>query len=114
MKLRITSVDVGPNELRTQVPVCVTLLKQIPGPDRPDYWLAMLERTITWLDEGVQRSITHVVLAPRFMGSRIEPGAANLGVGLAYVIDQSLLTEASLSFSKCQYVAVAILDDVSP
>jgi len=39
MQLTVTSVDYAPDELYGQVPFVVNLLRQMPGSDRPDYWL---------------------------------------------------------------------------
>ena len=46
MKLTITTVDYAPGELYDQTPIVVKLLRQLPGPDRPDYWLGETERPI--------------------------------------------------------------------
>ncbi len=40
MRLAVTGVDHAPSELEDQTPFTIELIRQMPGPDRPDYWLA--------------------------------------------------------------------------
>lgn len=108
MELTITSVDYAPAELHEQTPLVVTLLREIPGEDRPDYWLGEMRKPIRWSHENCDKKITHVVLAARWKGTRIEPNVQNLPVGIAYVTDQSVLSDSKLQFGKCSYVAIGI------
>ena len=80
MKIRITSVDHAPDELYEQTPFTALLLRELPGPDRPDYWLAVLPKPLRWLPHGVERKVTHVVLAARWMGTQIGRGTWGLPV----------------------------------
>ena len=106
MELTITSVDYAPEELHEQVPIVVRLLKELPGDDRPDYWLGELLTPIRWRVENKEREVTHVILAARWVGTRIEPGVKDLPVGIAYVTDSSLLKDTRLNFQKCAYTAI--------
>jgi hypothetical protein len=106
MQLTITSVDYAPGELHDQVPIIVKLLREIPGDDRPDYWLGEVQNPIRWIVNNHEKQITHVVLAARWEGTRIEPSVKDLPVGIAYVTDQSLLDDSKLEFKKCSYVAI--------
>ena len=106
MELIIESVDYAPTELYEQCPIIVELMREIPGPDRPDYWLGKTKTPIRWIKENTERQITHLILAARWEGTRIEPDAKNLPVGVAYVTDETLLNDAKLSFDKCDYVAI--------
>ena len=72
-KLSITSVDLGPEELQGQIPLLIELLRELPGPDRPDYWLGRAVNPIRWIEGGVERQITHVIVAARLPHTRIEP-----------------------------------------
>ena len=91
MELTITGVEYSPVELDEQIPLVVTLLREMPGDDRPDYWLGELKTPIMWIDKNHERKITHIILAARWKGTRIEPNVKNLPVGIAYVTDASLL-----------------------
>jgi hypothetical protein len=102
----IESVDYAPAELYEQCPITVELIREIPGPDRSDYWLGEVRTPIEWIKEN--REITHVILAARWEGTRIEAKATNLPVGIAYVTDETLLSDSKLTFDKCAYVAIGL------
>ena len=112
-KLSITSVDLGPEELKGQTPLLIELLREMPGPDRPDYWLGRAVNPIRWIEGGVERQITHVVVASRLPNTRIESRVENLPVGIAFVIDMSQLEDEALDFAKCKYIAIGVAHDKS-
>ena len=113
MRVRVTKIDDGPLELSGQTPFEVEIIRCIPGPDRPDYWLGRLEQPLTWNQEESQRTVTYVLLAAKLVGMHVRPGMRNVPVGIAYVTDESLLQDKDLQFSKCAYVAVGIAEDVT-
>ena len=113
MQLTITSVDYAPDELYGQTPFVADLIREVPGSDRPDYWLAALPQALRWNDGGVQREVSHVVLAARWAGTEIAPGVQHLPVSIAYVLDQSVLRDARLEFAKTKYVAIGIAEDTT-
>jgi len=108
MELQVTDVDYAPEELYDQVPLEFELLREIPGTDRPDYWIGKCKIPIRWIDDNFEKEITHVVVAARWEGTRIEPHAENLPIGISYVTDESILTDEVLDFNKCSYVAIGI------
>jgi hypothetical protein len=108
MQLTITSVDYAPGDLYDQVPIVVDLIHEIPGDDRPDYWVGSVQTPIRWLVDNHDREVSHLVLAARWQGTAIAAGVENLPVGIAYVTDQSLLNDTRLDLSKCAYVAIGI------
>ncbi len=112
-RLRITSVDSAPEDLYGQVPFTAKLLRKVAGPDKPDYWLAELENPLSWIDAGALRQITHIVLASRYEGQTITEDFTRLIVGLAYVTDTSVLSDADLTFTKCRYVATGEMEAVN-
>lgn len=113
LQITINNVDHAPSELHEQTPFTVTLLKDIPGPDRPDYWLAQLHTPLKWIHHNREHDITHLLLAARWHGTRIEPDISNLPIGIAYVTDLTLLDDATLNFSKCDYVAIGLAHDTT-
>ena len=112
MRLAIDNID-GPRDLADKAPVIVDLVRQIPGPDRPDYWIAALERPLSVAVDGHDREVTHLILSARWVGTAIAPGMKHTPVGVAYAIEGSLLTDEQLSFAKCRYVAIATASDIS-
>src|SRR5215471_1261 len=112
-KLSISSVDLGPEELQGQTPLLIDLLRELPGPDRPDYWLGRAVTPIRWIEGGVERQITHVVVAARLPNARIEALVENLPIGIAFVIDASQIEDKVLDFAKCKYVAIGVAADKS-
>lgn len=109
-RFRLVSADYGPEDLIAQLPREGTLLRKIAGPDRPDYWLAALDSPLAWNDNGTTRTVKHLVLAARYAGQSISPSVQRLVVGIAYVVDESLLNAARLNFEKCRYVAIGEID----
>ena len=113
MQLTITTVDYAPEELYRQVPIVVDLLRQIPGDDRPDYWIGAVRTPISWLVDNRPRAVTHLVVAARWEGTSIGPGARELPIGIAYIVDQSLLDDDRLDLAKCSYVAIGLSSETS-
>lgn len=104
---RISDVDYAPEDLPEQTPFMATLIRQIPGKDRPDYWLAKLRKPLQWkVSTSRCRQVTHLVVCSRYEGTTITEQMNELVVGIAYVTDDSLLEDESLDFEKCQYVAI--------
>ena len=107
MRLTISAVDYAPEELHAQTPFEVELLRMLPGPDRPDYWLGSLATPLLWKHDGSNHQITHVVLAARWVGTQIGR-EQQLPVGIAYVTDRTILEDARVDFRKCSYVAIGM------
>jgi hypothetical protein len=114
MKIRVTSVDNAPPELEGQTPFDAELLKMIPGRDRPDYWIAVLAKPIRWLNQGRESEVTHIILVARLQGTQIGPGMRPMPVGIAYIVDSSVLGDSSLDFKKCAYVAIGTAEELRP
>ena len=110
MNVKVTSVDQAPDELYGQTPFAARVLRQIPGPDRPDYLLAELARPLTWLRDGTPVLVRHLVLCARWVGGVVSPGSTHLPINIAYVVDSSVLTDAKLDFAKCHYSAIGTAD----
>ena len=113
MELRINDVDYAPDDLYDQVPVLVTVERQLPGRDRPDYWLAKAHRPIRWSESGTTREIKYLILAARWEGTQITCTARHLPVSIAYVIDESVLSDVKLAFAKTRCVAIGTVDCIA-
>lgn len=108
----ITDVDYAPEDLDDQTPLVARLIRQIPGTDRPDYWLAELDDPVRWTRGNAESQITHLVVSSRYEGTSISEDMARLVIGIAYVTDQSALEDETLDFGKCAYVAIGVANTV--
>ncbi len=113
MQFTITSVDCAPDDLYDQTPIVIDLIREIPGSDRPDYWIGQCHKPITWIVDNIAKKIDYVVLAARLAGTSIDFGAEHLPINLAYVMDQSLLKDRKLDFEKTDYVATVFATETS-
>jgi hypothetical protein len=113
MKIRITSVDYAPPELECQIPFEVELLRKIPGTDRPDYWIAVVTKPLLWSKDGRELQIKHLIVCARWQGTEIGPGMRPIPIGIAYVVDSSVLDDSILDFKKCAYVAIGLGQEIN-
>lgn len=131
-KVVITGFDVAPAELEWQLPVRGELRRLMPGPDRPDYSLLVLEQPLHFyppesfdlsrVQDGQRtedrrgRSMVRVnalLVCSRFVGQQLHPGMTDLPVSLAYVIDPSLAQDAVVDFAKIEFAATGSLSEVA-
>jgi len=110
MRFIVTSVDYAPDDLHSQTPFRGSILRKIPGPDRPDYHLAQLDSPLKWKKEGEEVPVSHIVLAARWVGGVLTESMRYTPVNIAYVTDLSVLKDERLDFAKCHYCAVGIAD----
>lgn len=108
--LELIDADFAPEDLESQLPIRITMLRQIPGKDTPNYWIAQSQKPITW--EG--QTITHVVVGARFIGTTIKTGVGTIALNVAYVVDESLLKDKVMNLEKCKYVAICMANEVTP
>ena len=102
----------------------------MPGSDRPDYSLFVLERPVHFYprdgfdlgrvepQQQVQdrkgRTMVRVhalLLCARFVGQQLHPGMTDLAVNLAYVIDNSLARDAEVDFAKIEFAGTGFLSE---
>lgn len=126
----ITSFDEAPIELTWQTPMNGELYRLMPGPDRPDYSVMVLERPIHFypserfdvgrvpaprqVPDRKGRPMVRVdalVVCARFVGQQLHAGMRDLAVNIAYVIDDSLLGDPSLDLAKIEYAAIGFLTE---
>lgn len=129
-KVHIARFDVAPPELGWQTPLGGELYRLMPGPDRPDYSLMVLERPLHFYPaegfdtdrlEADQRTedrrgrpmvrVHALLLCARFVGEQLHPGMSDLAVNIAYVIDNSLARDERVDFAKIEYAAVGFLSE---
>jgi hypothetical protein len=107
MRFSILHVD-GAEDFDGELPLKGEILRQLPGPDRPDYFLAALDTPFTWKKE--KKIISHVIIAARWVGGALSATMSNTPVNIAYVIDDSVLSDERLDFRKCYYAAIGAAD----
>jgi hypothetical protein len=129
-QVSITRFDTAPRELEWQLPLDGELYRLIPGPDRPDYSLLVLERPLHFYpapgfdigrveaDQRVEdrkgRPMVRVhalLMCARFVGQQLQPGMHDLAVNIAYVIDNSLARDAVVDFSKIVVAATGFISE---
>jgi hypothetical protein len=99
--IRMGKMESGAKEFRERLPISCNLIRQMPGKDRPDYWLAQLEEAI----EYNGRNIGYVILCLKSIGDSISVDKETT-YNISVVTDESLLNDSSLDFSKVEPVAV--------
>jgi len=104
--MNLTLIWVDYISLEDRLPFTIKLLRQLPGPDRPDYWLGQLDTPVSWTKDGDELTIDHLVVCARWQGTRIEPLARDLPINIAYVTDPSQVEDGSVSFDKTVFVAI--------
>ncbi|MGO4602866.1 hypothetical protein [Terrabacter sp. 2YAF2] len=126
----VTRFDTAPPELEWQLPLNGELYRVVPGSDRPDYSLFVLERPVHFYprdgfdldrvepEQQVQdrkgRTMVRVhalLLCARFVGQQLHPGMTDLAVNLAYVIDNSLARDAEVDFAKIEFAGTGFLSE---
>lgn len=113
MELTVTSVDYAPAELDEQVPFKIKLLRLLPGPDRPDYWLGEMIKPLSWIRDNHRIEVDYVIVCARWQGTEIAPLVQNLPIGIAYVTDLAQVAESSVDFGKCEYVAIGLAHETT-
>lgn len=126
----VTRFDTAAPELEWQLPLNGELYRVVPGSDRPDYSLFVLERPVHFYprdgfdlervepEQQVQdrkgRTMVRVhalLLCARFVGQQLHPGMTDLAVNLAYVIDNSLARDAEVDFAKIEFAGTGFLSE---
>jgi hypothetical protein len=128
-RIVIDQLDNELAELAGRVPLIGYLMRVIPGSDRPDYCLVVLEDPIPFLPpENFDWSITQpefratradgvgflwinaFVICSRIVGEQITPTMRNVQINLAYVVDNTLGRDATLDFGKVYFANIANLN----
>ncbi|EWT03007.1 hypothetical protein N865_03585 [Intrasporangium oryzae NRRL B-24470] len=126
----VTRFELAPEELEWQLPVTGELYRVLPGSDRPDYSLMVLERPLHFypaagfdigraapeqrVEDRKGRPMVRVnalLLCARYVGQQLHAGMEDLAVNIAYVVDTSLARDAVVDFAKIEYAATGFLSE---
>lgn len=131
MDVVLHDADVCLPQLEPQLPLRARLYRFLPGPDRPDYVLAVLTEPIRFaftaseLDganievsrmdparyrigaDGTVTGVVHgVALCARLRGDVVNPTMRELPVNLAYVMDQTQMSAPELSMDNIIFAGI--------
>ncbi len=110
IKFVLKFADTGPDDLQSKLPMNIIVIRRIPGSDTNDYWLAKTDKPIVL--DGKQ--IQYLIIGARFAGeSLINSNKKNIGLNIAYVIDESILNDDFLDFKKAKFIAICLADRLS-
>lgn len=101
---KIYNCDYAPQDMESQLPIYCDIVRKIKGKDRPDYYLAQCNKMIKYKE----KCIRYLVVAPRFKGQEFREGLDAIALGVAYVIDETMLEDVEVDFDKCIYVAICM------
>jgi hypothetical protein len=117
-------------ELQAQLPRTAKLTHRFSGPDRDDYFLAILEQPIKyhpsagfdWTRSPAEFIATDtngqfvwvygIVIASLRAGTQIHAGMKGFPVYVAYVIDHTVGRDDQLDFSKCDSIGWGTINDL--
>lgn len=100
-----------PDAHRFEKPMELDIVRQIPGPDRPDYWVGKLTEPfhVIWQDE--EKTLDYLIVTAHWPGTVIDSGMKNVKVGIACVTDISVLKDKTLQLAKCKYLGAGIASE---
>ena len=96
--IKLTRQDDGINDLSSQLPLVCTLVRMMPGSDRPDYWLAKCTKPI----QCGEKSFEYIIMGLRLVGDVITTERES-AFNITYVTDLTLFFDRVLDFEKCGY-----------
>jgi hypothetical protein len=105
MRIIIPSAD-GNRDLEDVLPIKGTVVRKLPGNDRPDYSLVALDAP--FFSRREQTSISHIVVSARWEGGVLDANMSMTPVNILYVTDESLLLDSRLDFGKCRFKAIGV------
>lgn len=109
MRMTLHSLDTGPEDFSRALPVSGAVLRRIPGKDNPDYYLVKLDNSVQLETSKGKMMVSFLIITPYMVGDSIRPGN-RLGVNMAYVIDETVIEDAELQFSKVDHVAIGFCE----
>ena len=110
IRFELKNADSCPNDLPEQLPIRISVLRQMPGPDTSNYWLAKCDAPVRWNERD--RDINYLIVGCRFVGVEMKKGIGEIALNVAYVTDESILKDRKTNFEKCAYVAICMAEEI--
>ena len=110
----VDSVDHAPDDLDKQTPLRGRLLRTIAKHDRSDRFrtasvlLARRAQRSAVLDQGRRDANDPSPRAGGALGRDVNRARCEIAVGIAYVVDDSLLSSESFDLTQAEYVAIGM------
>lgn len=105
----ITDIDTGSVELRESLPIEGMIFDKLDHEDGSEYYLATLKEPF----QSEDREITYIIIGARNLGEHIAPKMKDFPINIAYVIDNSIINQKNMDFSKGQFAAIGFATDIS-
>ena len=102
LQFEIVSFDSASEELQNKLPILATIIDRKGSPDGGEYYLAELLKPI----ESKGRVISYLIVGGRMVGQGISPAMEHLGINIAYVTNNDLVSEEMMDFSKAEFTAI--------
>jgi len=102
LPFEIVNFDSASEELQNKLPILATIIDRKGSPDGGEYYLAKLLKPI----ESENRVISYLIVGGRMVGQGISPAMNNLGINIAYVTNNDLVSEETMDFSKAEFIAI--------
>jgi hypothetical protein len=105
--IEISAISKGPEELSYQLPIEAKVIRQIPGKDRPDYFVVELDKSVVWVDEkkNINTEVNYIVVCTKKKSQSVANDMKDVLLAIAYVKDESITKDTKLDFTKIAYVA---------
>ncbi len=111
-ELIIGSCDFAPKELVEIGNFRVRIVRGFNVPEVLDCLVCSLHEPIDWnVSKSRVRKLNHIIIAPRWHGTRIEEGIDSLPINLACVIDDTIADDLALDPKKVKGCARALATD---
>jgi hypothetical protein len=108
IRLIVTALDEGPDDLFAQLPVDIELVRQIPADERPDCWLARCMKPVRWSADGVPVEVNWWLIGTRAVGQKLSASIDGVGINISYVTDETIISDGYVSWKKCRFVAIGL------
>jgi len=106
----VTSLDSGPSELRSQLPLRARVMHRLVSPDEFVHTVVEVERPFTSMKNGTTHEIRYAIVTPSAPNTFIHSETPPLDMAIAYVIDESQAHSSILDLAMIEYVGAGVTE----